>query len=169
MSLGPSWLKNYRIRSGRALRTRNGLGDRDSRGKRRGRCAEMPEKIAVSSLSDRVRELAGRQGVSAVAARNPKKHGGFGLINVSDARQLRSSDSFHGFRPFAAIFRFCWRDVTRNVTRRERLPSSSRREIPHAITPACYAAADFGVSARISRSTFSISSGKFMMPAATRA
>ena len=33
----------------------------------------------------------------------------------------------------------------------------------------CYTAADFAVRARISRSTVSISSGKFMMPAATRA
>ena len=44
-------------------RTRNGLGDRDSRGKRRGRCAEMPEKIAVSSLSDRVRESGWEAGI----------------------------------------------------------------------------------------------------------
>jgi hypothetical protein len=54
------------------------------------------------------------------ASRNLNKDGLFSLKphNTSD---LAFSDSFVFFRPFASVFGFCQRDVTQNVTRRDRL------------------------------------------------
>jgi hypothetical protein len=45
-------------------------------------------------------------------------------INVFQGSDLPPLDDFVGFRLFASVFGFCQRNDTRNVTRRERLPSS---------------------------------------------
>src|SRR5438128_2712009 len=72
--------------------------------------------------------LAGRQGVSAPVSRNPKKDGPF-QPNPYEASDLAFPDSFVGFRLFASVFRFCPRNDTRNVTRREGLPEFSCQRI----------------------------------------
>ena len=60
--------------------------------------------------------LAGRQGVSGLAFRNPNKDRPF-QHNSHEASELAFSDSCVSFRPFASVFGFCQRDDTRNVTR----------------------------------------------------
>jgi hypothetical protein len=73
-------------------------------------------------------DLAGRQGFFKRTSRNTNKDGpcSLKLYNRSD---LRSSDPFIRLRRLVTVFGFCWRDVTRNVTHRGRLPSSSRRKL----------------------------------------
>ena len=70
-----------------------------------------------SDRSDNIRnfdenELAGRQGVSADAFRNLNQHGRI-LLNVFRTSDLPARDRFIGFRPFAAVFEFSWRNDTR--------------------------------------------------------
>jgi hypothetical protein len=48
------------------------------------------------------------------------------LLKSCDASYLTFSDSFLAFRLFASVFRFCQHNVTRNDTRCEALPASSR-------------------------------------------
>jgi hypothetical protein len=98
----------------------NGLRSRDSGGKRRSCLVEVPEDIGVLSFSEGAKELAGRQGVFALAFRNPNKDWSF-QHNSHQASELAFSDSFVGFHLFASIFGFCQCNDTRNVTRREGL------------------------------------------------
>lgn len=80
------------------------------------------------------RSVAGRQGVSQTRSRKPNKHWRLSLKpnRVSD---LPSSIGCGCFHLFAAVFRFCGRDVTQNVTRCELLPNSSRRRLLSAVPP----------------------------------
>jgi len=72
--------------------------------------------------------LAGRQGVSADALENPNKDSELRRKPL-DRSELGFSDFSLRFRPFAPVFGFFQCNDTRNVTRRERLPSSSRRKL----------------------------------------
>jgi hypothetical protein len=66
--------------------------------------------------------LAGRQGVFARAFKNLNEDRPF-QRNSHEAKDLPFSEFFVGFRPVAPIFGFFQRNDTRNVTRREQLPS----------------------------------------------
>jgi hypothetical protein len=82
----------------------------------------QPEKL----FNDR-ELVAGRLGVIARAFRNLNKEGRF-QHNWHDVSELALSDSFVGSRLLASVFGFCQCNDTRNDTRPERLPSSSRRK-----------------------------------------
>ena len=68
--------------------------------------------------------MAGRQGVSAAALRNPNKDNELRRKPL-DRSDLAFSDFSLRFRLFAPVFGFYQRNDTQNVTRRERLRSAS--------------------------------------------
>ena len=80
--------------------------------------------------------MAGRQGFVWAVSRNTNKDG-----RVSrkpwDNSSLAFSDSFVGCRPFASAFAFFQRNVTRNDTRRERLPEFPRRDFSGVRSKRC--------------------------------
>jgi len=88
---------------------------------------EVDENTAVIAVLQDPEALAGRQGFLAAVFSNPNKDGAFAL-KACAAIDLALSDSCVGFRPFASVVGFYQRNDTRNVTRLERLPSSSRRK-----------------------------------------
>jgi hypothetical protein len=101
------------------FRLRQGFGATGRRDRLR---AASPEIEAVPEARPR-RSLAERVGVFPLALRNPNKDRHF--HNKShDASNLALADSFARFRLFASVCEFCQRNVTRNVTRRERLAQS---------------------------------------------
>ena len=70
--------------------------------------------------------LAGRQGFFAAVFRKHQQDNELPRITL-DRNDLAFSDFSVGLRPFAPVFGFLRCNDTRNVTRRERLPSVSRR------------------------------------------
>src|ERR1700704_6406781 len=98
----------------------------------RNRIAPIPERKCLKRLefyrsATRGSNLAGRQGVFTAVFRNPNKDRRF-QHNWHDVSELAISNFFVDSRLLASVFGFCQRNDTRNDTRPERLPSSSRRK-----------------------------------------
>jgi hypothetical protein len=78
--------------------------------------------------------LAERLGFFPQALRNPNKGRHF-HSKSKDASILALADSFARFRLFASVFEFWQRNVTRSVTRRERLAQSPVQGTPSSVNP----------------------------------
>src|SRR3972149_4121958 len=71
----------------------------------------------------KIRRRFGGEGGSLYARFKKLNKDGLFSLKPHDTSDLAFSDSFVRFRPFASVCGFCQRNDTRNVTRREHLPS----------------------------------------------
>ena len=98
MSLGRYWLSNLRICSGKPRDLMNGLRSRDSEESVAVSCWKYLKILVFCRFLKSLKKLAGRQGVSAGASRNLKKHGLF-----AQAKRGQRFAVFDWLRPFSSV------------------------------------------------------------------